>query len=250
MTQGTNATVTADATMSGGSKSRISYGTATNVLRLSDTFPDNGTATLEARGEYWVYGQFNRTDSTSNITVQLAYGASSTAPVFNDAVTLPAVTGVFRTLLGKVPVPPYSDPVSHGYSGGTQLKVLLPFVGLYSARVSGTGNLDVDYLYFMPADDRTLIAKMPSTDVTYAIDGTTREGGSVYSINTALDTIQTIASPPAIVGGGGFPELIPGQTNRVHFLRNVDPTGVTDPLSDTTTLQCYYWPRWREAVRP
>lgn len=250
MTQGTNATVTADATMSGGSKSRISFGTTTNVLRLSDTFPDNGTAVADARGEYLVYGQFAKTVAGDTITVQLGYGASSTAPVMNDAVTLPAVTGPFRTLLGKVPVPPWSDPVTHGFGGGSDLKVLLPFVGLYAARTSGTGSLDVDYLYFMPADDLTLITRFPSTDTTYAIDGTTREGGSVYGINTALDTIQTISAPPAITGGGGFPEVIPGQTNRFHFLRNVDPTGVTDPLSDTTTLQCYYWPRWREAVRP
>ena len=250
MAQGTNATVTADATMSGGSKSRISFGTTINSLRLSDTFPDNGTALADARGEYQVYGRFAKTVAGDNITVQLAYGASSTAPVFNDTVTLPAVTGPFTTLLGKVPVPPWSDPVSHGYAGGADLKVLLAFVGLYAARVSGSGNLDVDYLYFVPADDRTVIIRWPSTDTTYAIDGTTDEGGSVYAINTALDTITTTASPPAITGGGGFPELTPGVTNRIHFLRNVDPTGVTDPLTDTTNIQCYYWPRWREAVRP
>lgn len=250
MTQGTNATATADATMSGGNKSRITFGTATNVLRLSDTFPDNGTATLEARGEYWVYGRFAKTVLADTITVQLGYGASSSTPVMNDAVTLPAVTGPFTTLLGKVPVPPYSDPVSHGFSGGAQLKVLLGFVGLYAARTAGTGSLDVDYLYFVPADDRTLITHFPTTDVTYAIDGTTREGGSVYSINTALDTIQTIASPAEITGGGGFPELTPGATNRIHFVRHADPNGVTDALTGTTTIQCYYWPRWREAVRP
>jgi hypothetical protein len=250
MTQSNGAAVTADATMSNGSKSLITFSTTTNLLRLNDTFPDNGTAVVDARGEYWVYGQFTRSDSTSNITVQLGYGASSTAPVFNDAVTLPAVTGTFRTLLGKVPVPPWSDPVSHGYGGGAQMKVLLGFVGLYAARLSGTGTLAVDYLYFMPADDRTLIVKFPGTDVTYAVDGTTAEGGSVYSINTGLDTVNTIAAPPSVTGGGGFPEVTPGATNRVHFLRNVDPTGVSDPRTDTTTIQCYYWPRWREAVRP
>ena len=250
MTQGTNATATADATMSAGNKSRITFGTATNVLRLSDTFPDNGTATLEARGEYWVYGRFAKTVLGDTITVQLAYGASSSAPVFNDTVTLPAASGPFTTLLGKVPVPPYSNPVNLGPSGGTEMKVLLGFVGLYAARTAGSGNLDVDYLYFVPADDRTLITHFPTTDVTYAIDGTTREGGSVYSINTGLDTINTIASPPEITGGGGFPELIPGQTNRIHFLRHVDPNGVTDAITGTTNLQCYYWPRWREAVRP
>lgn len=252
MTQTNGAVVTADAAMSGGSKSRVTpVSNNANLLRLADTFPGNGTATAEARGEYIVYMRCAKTVAGDTFSVQLGYGASSTAPVFNDAKTLPAgVAGPFTVELGKVPVPSFSDPVNHGYAGGAQLKVLLNFVGVYMNRTSGAGAVDVDWLYFMPADDRTLITKFPATDVTYAIDGTTREGGSVYSVNTALDTIQTIASPPQIVGGGGFPELSPGVTNRVHFLRHVDPTGTVDARTDTTTFQCYYWPRWREAVRP
>lgn len=250
MTQGTGAVVTADATMSGGSKSRIGFATSTNVLRLSDTFPDNGTAVADARGEYRVYARCALTVSTDTVSVQLGYGASSTTAVFNDAQTIANVTNPYWVDLGKVPVPPYSDPVSHGFAGGAQLKVLLGFVGIWATRTSGTGSLDIDCLYFLPADDRTLIVRFPTTDTTYAIDGTTQEGGSVYSVNAALDTINTIASPPQIVGGGGFPELIPGQTNRIHMLRNVDVTGTGDGITNTTTLQCYYWPRWREAVRP
>jgi hypothetical protein len=250
MTQGTGAVVTADATMSGGSKSRIGFGTPGNTLRLSDTFPDNGTAVADARGEYRVYARCALTVGTDTISVQLGYGSSSATAVFNDAQSIANVTNPYWVDLGKVPVPPYSDPVKHGYAGGADLKVLLPFIGLWATRTAGTGSLDVDCLYFLPADDRTLITRFPTTDTTYAIDGTTREGGSVYGVNTALDTIQTIASPPQIVGGGGFPELIPGQTNRIHMLRNVDVTGTGDAITNTTTIQCYYWPRWREAVRP
>jgi hypothetical protein len=62
--------------------------------------------------------------------------------------------------------------------------------------------------------------------------------------------VQNIAFPPQIVGGGGFPEVMPGQTNRVHVIRNVDPAGTVDALTDTTTIVAYYWPRWREFVRP
>lgn len=250
MTQSNGAAVTADATMSGGSKSRITFSTTTSLLRLNDTFPDNGTAVADARGEYRVYARCAMTVSTDTISVQLGYGSSSTTAVMNDAQTIANVTNPYWVDLGKVPVPPYSDPVYHGYAGGSKMKVLMPFIGLWATRTAGTGSLDVDCLYFLPADEKTLIVRFPSTDTTYAIDGTTQEGGSVYGINTALDTIQTIASPPQIVGGGGFPELIPGQTNRIHMLRNVDVTGTGDAISNTTTLQCYYWPRWREAVRP
>lgn len=249
MTQGTNAAVTADATMSNGSKSRISFGTATNVLRLSDTFPGNGIANAEARGEYIVYARCAKTVSGDAITMQLGYGATS-ATVFNDAKTLPSVTGPFWVNLGKIPVPAFSDPVEFGFAGGSDLKVLMGHVGVYAARSSGSGSLDVDCLYFMPADEQTLIVRFPATDTTYAIDGTHPAGGAVYGLNTSLDTIQSLAAPPQIVGGAGFPELIPGQTNRVHFLRHVNPDGSTDARTDTTTFNAYYWPRWREFTRP
>lgn len=250
MTQGTNATVTADATMSGGSKSRISFGTATLQLRLSDTFPGNGTPTVEARGEYRVYARVAKTVAGDPVTLQLGYGASSAAPVFNDAVTLPSAAGPFLVDLGKVPVPAWSDPNKHGFSG-VVTKTLLAFVGLYASRASGTTNLDVDFLYFMPADEpTTLIARFPSTDTTYAIDGTTDEGGAVYAMPATLDEVLSTAAPCQIVGGGGFPELIPGATNRIHFLRHIDPAGTVDAVTDTTTFAAYYWPRWREFTRP
>ena len=251
MTQGTGAVVTADATMSNGSKSRIGFATATNVLRLSDTFPENGTPTPDARGEYIVYARCAKTVAGDTITVQLGYGASSAAPVFNDTKTLPAgAAGPYWVELGKVPVPTFSDPVHAGFAGGAELNVLLGFVGLYAARTAGSGSLDVDCLYFMPADDQTLIVDFPSTDTTYAIDGTTAEGGAVYGVNTALDTQQTLAAPPAITGGGGFPEAKPLSPNRFHIIRQVDPAGTVDAITDTTTFTVYYWPRWREFTRP
>lgn len=250
MTQGTNATVTADATMSNGSKSRISFGTATLQLRLSDTFPGNGTSTVEARGEYRVYARMAKTVAGDPITVQLAYGASSAAPVFNDAVTLPSAAGPFMVDLGKVPIPAWSDPNQHGFSG-VSTKAMMAFVGLYASRASGTANLDVDFLYFMPCDEpTTVIARFPGTDTTYAIDGTTDEGGAVYALTTALDEVLSTSAPVQIVGGGGFPELVPGATNRIHFLRHVDPAGTVDAVTDTTTFAAYYWPRWREFTRP
>jgi hypothetical protein len=249
MTQGTNATVTADATFSGGSKSRISFGTATNVLRLNDTFPDNGTSVIDAAGEYVVYGRFAKTTAGDTISVQLGYGASSTNPVMNDAVTLPAAAaGPYWVNLGKVPVPAWTFAAQHGFSG-VSTKVVLPFVGLYAARTAGSGNLDVDCLYFMPADESTVIVKWPSTDTTYVLDATSAEGGSAYAMTTALDEVITTAGPAQIVGAG-FPELIPGATNRIHWLRQVDPAGTVDGITNTTTIKAYYWPRWREPFRP
>lgn len=249
MTQGTGGVVTADAAMSGGSKSRIGFGTPAMTLRLSDTFPANGTATVEARGEYIVYARCAQTVAGDNITMQLGYGASSGNVVLNDVKTMPAATQPIWVELGKIPVPAWGGPQQIGVSGATA-KVVMPFVGLYVSRVSGSGSLDVDCLYFMPADDLTLIAEFPATDTTYAIDGTTAEGGTCYALTSTLDEVTTTSAPVQIVGGGGFPEVIPGQTNRIHLLRHVEPTGTADALTNTTTIHAYYWPRWREAVRP
>lgn len=244
-------TVTADAAMSGGSKLRCTFATtAALALRASDTFPANGTATVEARGEYRVYARLQRTDNTSVINAQLRYGSSSANVVSNDVMTLPLTTNPFYQDLGKIPVPAFADGYTMGFSG-VQTKVLMSFVGLYLQRVSGTANVDIDHLYFMPADEpTTLIAAMPATDTTYAIDGTTEAGGAVYALNTALDQQLEVGTPPRIVGGGGFPALIPGVANRIHMLRNVDPAGSLDAIGNTTTWRAFYWPRWLEPIRP
>lgn len=248
--QGTGAVVTVDAAMSNGSKSRIGFGTPGMTLRLSDTFPGNGTSNVEARGEYRVYGRMAKSIAGDTISVQLGYGAAAGSAILNDAVTLPAgAAGPYWVDLGKVPVPQWADPVTIGFSG-VPTKVLLAFLGLYAARTAGSGSLDVDCLYFMPADELTVIADFPADAAVYAVDATTDAGGSIYSTPTTLDEILTTATPPAIVGGGGFPELIPGITNRIHLLRQVDPAGAVDAIGDTTTVRAYYWPRWREFTRP
>lgn len=247
----TNAAVVADATMSGGSKARISFGTPANSLRLQNVFPANNVSTIEARGEYRVYAKLAKTVAADGVTVQLGYGSASASAIMNDAVTLPTTnTGPWLVDLGLVPVPVWADPVTMGFSG-VQTKVILPFIGLWAARTGGTTNLDVDYLYFMPADEpTTVIAQFPATDSVYAIDGTTDAGGAVYSITAALDEVITTATAPQVVGGGGFPEVVPGATNRVHVLRQVDPFGTVDALANTTTIRAYYWPRWRGFIRP
>lgn len=254
MTNGTDAADVVDATFSNGNKVRVTFVTTALTLRLSDSFPGNGTSTIEARGEYVVYCRAQKVgNATDGMTLQLRYGVSSTNHVTNDEVTMTTTTnGAIWVNLGKMPVPMYSDPVNLGYSG-VATKAQIPWIGVYASRFAGGGNLDIDCLYFMPADEpTTLIAKFPSTDTTYAIDGTTENGGACYALNAALDEVAATSAPCQITGGGGFPELIPGtQVNRIHFLRQVDslPTSA-DGITNTTTIRAYYWPRWREPFRP
>lgn len=253
MLASTDTALTTNAAFSGAGSNGMRVTFATNAamtVRLSDQFPAADVASVDIRGEYKVYARCSKTTAADTIDVQLRYGTGVVNHISNDVQRCPAgVTGPFFLDLGKVPIPIGPDPMIHGFSG-VELRAKLAWVGLYAQRVAGSGNLDIDYLYFVPADDQTLIVKFPSTDTTYAIDGTTDGGGAVYGSSLALDEVFTSASMAQVIGGGGFPEVIPGVTNRIHWLRNIDPNGTTDAVGDTTVLKVYYWPRWREAIRP
>jgi hypothetical protein len=257
MTPGTDTAILAsnNAAFSGAGQNgmRIS-GWTTNTMvpvRLSDTFPANGLSNTDNRGEYLVYARVAKTVAGDVFNTQLKYGASSSNTIANDVQVTPAgQAGPFFLNMGKVPVPMGPDPMTHGFSG-VESKAAMAFIGFYAQRVSGTGNLDIDYLYFIPCDDQTLIVKFPSTDIQYAVDGTTDSGGAVYGFPyPAMDEVLTTATFPQVIGGGGFPEIIPGVTNRIYFLRNIDPNGTVDGVTNTTVIRAFYWPRWREAIRP
>lgn len=248
MTQGTNTTTGADATASGGSRSRCTFGTPTKAVRLNGTFPGNGTSNVEARGEYAVYARCQLSAGSSTVRLIFEYGTQAVGSVENDFVDITNTAWAW-IYLGKMPVPAWSDPVEIGFSG-VQSKVLMPWIALNAERTFGAANLDVDVFYFVPADDLTTIVRFPDTSTTYMVDGTTDAGGAAYAMTTALDEIVATSEPCEVIGGGGFPEAIPGQTNRVHFLRHVQPNVSTaDPISSTTTIRVYYWPRWRELTR-
>lgn len=230
---------------------RVTFATnAAMTVRLSDQFPADGIARIDNRGEYLCYARCSKTVAGDTIDVQLRYGTGVVNNIANDVQRCPAgVTGPFILNLGKVPLPIGPDPMTSGFSQ-VEMKTVLGWIALYAQRVSGTGNLDIDYLYLVPADDQTLIAKFPNQDSTYAIDGTTDGGGAVYGSSTANDEVFNFAGMAQITGGGGFPEVMPGVTNRIYWLRNIDPLGSTDAVGDTTTIRAYYWPRYREAIRP
>lgn len=253
MTNGTDTADVVDGAFSNGNKVRVTFVTTTLALRVSHTFPGDGVPNVEARGLYRAYVRIQKVgNATDGMTVQLRYGMSSTDNIANKEITMPTTTnGAIWMDLGLVPVPAYSDPIELGYSG-VRTKALLTWFGIYVSRFAGGGNIDIDCVYFMPADEPTsLIAKFPTTDTTYVVDGTTEAGGAVYAMNTALDEILNTAGPAQIVAGGGFPELIPGATNRIHMLRQVSlvPTSA-DGITNTTTIRAYYWPRWRQVARP
>lgn len=249
MDQGTDTTTQAnDAAMSGSGNnySRCTFATATLATRLDkDNWPV--TPSVGARGTYRVYGRFRKSVSGDTIKVNLRLGnIGGGVPVYTmAAVTLPSGTTAKMVDLGMIRIPVGSDPVNDGPSG-TPLKAVGPWVELQAERTAGTGNLDIDYLLFIPADDRLAVLKF---------------GNDSVPNRYVLDSFNDLAYPALLSGSemrvdgsadsftlGDLPTVAPGVTNRIYLIRAVDsPTG--SPVSLTTDLVLTYWPAYLH-IRP
>lgn len=238
-TQGTNTTTQAnDATMSGAGNnfSRSTFGTATNVIRLTTPTP---TSSTDLRGVYRCWMRYRKSVSGDTIAVQIKWANGT---IVNDPVTLPAGTIIRYADLGLVQFPAGPDPVYDGYSN-TQQSVAGTYTELWASRI-GSGNLDVDYLMFVPADDDTCYVQWSSvnnaahsavldgvSEMAYLLDGS----GFVYSLT------------PSQIVGGGFPTLAPGSTitNRIVFIRDVGTTATAvDAITGSTPVTLSYHPRY------
>lgn len=243
MTLGTDVTLPGnDAAMSGSSSNyaRCSFATVpASATRLSSGFPVSGTATVEARGQYRVWGRFRK--SVAGDVIYVGFGYGSSASIFNGWVQLPQSTNLGYVDLGYMPVPAGADPVDFGYN--SSLKALMSTIALFAYRQSGSGNFDTDFLLFMPADDRYGLIDWPGTDVRYVADGIRT---MAYPINSGQDTVGTVDVPAGIAGG--LPMISPGVTNRIYMIRDVT-SAVTDAIGNTTPISAYYWPRY-QFVRP
>lgn len=244
-----------DVTMSGGGNSYVrTGGVATNMLtRLQTATRFPSSASTDARGTYRVFCRCRQTVGTDVMAMRLLWGGTD-VQVTNDTVTLPTDVGPGAVTiklidLGLVQIPVGFDPESRGLSG-VEIAAEGLFVALQSQRLSGSGQLEFDYLLFLPADDRMMMVKWPeSATVTDLVV----EGGptpAVYARNASAQITSTQA--PQISGGGLM--ITPGRTNRVFFVRDVgigtSLTGSGDSLVATTSLTPSYFPRYLSPARP
>jgi hypothetical protein len=110
----------------------------------------------------------------------------------------------------------------------------------------------MDYLLFVPADDRSMTVLFPeiqlfSTDV-FVIEGGDETNVYCLSSTGTMRSVQTITT----TGGGLF--LKPGTTNRLFFVRDVGATtaaaGGGDVLTATHVLTASYHPLYLTELRP
>jgi hypothetical protein len=239
-----------DAAMSGTSNnySRTTFATDASITaRLSYVpWPTPHLPTKDQRGTYRVFACVRKTVAADQIKVGLEYLGGSVPVggvatyVVNDLVTLSTSTTARQIVdLGLVQVPAGTDPIYDGYSG-VEIGVLGRDLHLRAGRTSGTGNLDVDYLLFVPADDRLSIVDWGDASATtdeFAVDAVSQ---MVY---TRITSGEIYPAGSAQVAGSVGVMASPGGPTRLYFVRRVGQ-GVTDTKTATTPITAWYWPRY------
>lgn len=244
-----------DAAMSGtGTNNYVRTSFASPSLLTRITWPIIAAGTSDAtrratQGRYRVLACLRRSDASSVITVR-ATVTSDGYTVTGQTITTELVLtdrrlvdlGVFTIQPGAV-TPGRLTPIA------TLSEVS---IALQSARTSGAGTLDWDYVMVLPADESLL---MWTTDATslgslarvydaaneafyYASDASTlfTGGGKVGIFNKGASL------------AGGFPSLAPGESNRIYMVHGFG-TGSFHDVTDVQTISVHYWPRYLY-VRP
>lgn len=218
---------------------------ATLKSRISFAPGLTGSNDPEVRGTYRVFILCRKSVAGDVITGQVVlnpYNGSSIP--LADPVILPGNIGPRLVDMGLVQFPITMDPVTDGYSG-LEINVSgVAFFDFYAQRVSGSGNLDVDYLLFVPADDRFAIVSWPhgvsGASSRYVLDGRLNAPFSISAVGALVNEI-----PMSSIGRA--PMISPGVQNRIVALRDISAGGTftnSDTSADYFDIDPYYWPRY------
>ena len=244
-TLGTDASLPGNDTVMSGPGSnyvQISFATAGGVWASRFVKLHPASASVDARGTYRVFARVRRSTAVGNIRIKVRASAGG---YFSDLGEVLTALSTDRRLIdmGLLSLPFGPDPVGDGYSD-TPLPVGGVDLGFWAQRDTGTSTLDIDYLLFVPADDRLMIVDWTSGSLgatdRVVIDGPRQVA---YSLGV-FDEVRSMG-PHALLGG--FLAVSPGVTNRVYLLRTVDADA--DDRTAITTLTYAYWPRY-QFVRP
>ena len=247
MTLGTDAaTVANSANYSGAGNNSVAVTPGTTALtqRLSTSaFPSSGS--VDVRGTYRVFVRAIVSaplPPSGSFTVQLRHGARAIANSEVSITRLNALDQIRMVDLGLVQIPEGYDPAGNGPEGAVLPAAGIP-LSIWASKITGTA-LTLDYLLFVPADDKLVIVNWGSSSpTTFVLDGTNR---MIYGLNASSQVADI--SPAYFVGDP--PMVSPGQTNRIVVIRDVVPSTSNADLPATTYPISYsYWPRYLY-VRP
>ncbi|MEW2442781.1 hypothetical protein [Micromonospora marina] len=248
LVQGTNTTTQANSTAmsgSGNNYSRVTFGTASWSTRLSaDPYP--AQAATDSRGTYRLFARVRKNGATSTVRLRVrAEGVVLVDASGADIEKTVAGTALQMVDLGLVNIPGTQDPVYDGVSQ-SEMVVRGPSIELQAERSGGSDTLDIDYLLFVPADDRLAIVHWP-TGIAPG-DRLNVDGLNDMTYATFEITNEVMSGVPGY-HVGGLPMVSPGQDNRIFFINETTPATAEPSFPLTWTVDAWYWPRYLH-VRP
>lgn len=146
-TNGTDATDTADASCSGGSKVRVDFATvATNAMRMFTTVITNIATPTHAVGRYLVLVRAMVTSGT--VAMQMRTGYAQSQNLTPHKTVYISNTSAELIELGEITIPPF------GYRSDVQgTNAVRQFMlQLWAERISGSGSLDLDCFILIPSE--------------------------------------------------------------------------------------------------
>jgi hypothetical protein len=256
MTMGTNTvTVANSALMSGAGNNytKTTPGTTTMTSRLTTTTRFPTSASVDARGTYRVFARVRQNTGADQWDMRLKWGGLDVQQT-NDTVHLPQDVGpsaptIKMIDLGIIQIPVGFDPMERALSG-VEVATEGVFLDVQAGRTSGSGTLDIDYLMFLPADDKQELIMWPeaATVTDFYVSG--GQSPSVYARNASA---QIVSTQSVEIAGTGM-MITPNRTNRVFFHRDIGTgtaiTGAGDSVTATTTLTPSYFPRYLFPLKP
>ena len=245
-TLGTDATIVADAAASGGNRVNVNFATNAGwATRLTFNNLPGSTDAAALRGRYRVVARVTAAVAAINVSIRWRQSAAGDFVPGPYKTTDLAGPNWAHLDLGIIEFPaPQMVPEYMGNSGLQTQHATSPLV-IEAMRNSGTGTLLIDWVYLVPATERLCalfqLKSLPSgvvivdgpNDATYGL----ASGSSPFGSTRIVNNQQGI-----ITRHGGLPMLVPGLTNRMHFLHNESANGANE------TVTVSYWPRWKEVA--
>jgi hypothetical protein len=236
-----------DGNFSGSNRRSVTFNTVTTMAtRISGLAP----ATLPS-GRYRAFLRFGRavaSNSKHAFRLGVGGGYGPTAVVERGATTT-------TTLQTWVDLGDFTHPFGHNAPKGQEGVARLPVVDLQVQKFIG-GAVRLDCFLIVPIDstdtiqNRMLFSEQNQTGVgsvsgSYGVwNGDTE---SAYAFNSSGQAETGFIAEMM----GGFPEVVPGAVNTLHFLQQVsarDPADssldASDDITVSTVLTPSYYPRW------
>lgn len=242
-TMGTDTSTWSNAAMSGGSGTSTTFTTSTSlVTRVTVTVP-TASSSAALRGRYKVWARVHTGGTSADYVIRWVQNPGAGMDVVNGPSTTYHANTVWQMLdLGTIDFPSMQAPPTIGYSA------LAPgfataSLAIQASRANGLDNLDMDYIYLMPADERSCQVNQVTAASFLVLDGPNDMTYGMAAATTAFGATRTVDNAGGLTPRfGGLPQLVPGVTNRWHLLIE---KGV---VTATTTADVSYWPRWREVA--